>query len=343
MVDAASPDGMAQLPEGCYEIKNTITLPACRRLIGAGADKTILYRNPAGNYSQPMLRVSGRQTEACLTQISGLAFLGVRNTDDTGQDYGILMTNIKDFRIDHSYFEGFGFAGVRVEGNSSGVVDHSMFVDNFKRGIDNLGYGVVVYGKGYWVEDLQPGSPKATFVEDSLFTGNRHAIAASAGAHYVFRNNQVLNSVEACAIDAHGMGYGSAHGTQYVEIYHNVIHDPVYDECGIGIRGGGGVIFENSIQGYKNPILLILEWGTPEKSKAEYPALDQIQGLYIWDNQIKGGHPVPLVDETGVGFIEEGRDYFTQPLAGYIPYAYPHPMAKDGPFDAQPWLPTVTP
>jgi hypothetical protein len=202
---------------------------------------------------------------------------------------------------------------------------------------------VVVYGKGYWADDLQPGGPQATFVEDSLFIGNRHAIAASAGAHYVFRNNQVLNSVEACAVDAHGMGYSSAHGTQYVEIYRNTIQQPVYDECGIGIRGGGGVIFENSIGGYKNPILLILEWGTPDKYKSEYPALDQIQGLYIWDNQMRGGHSDPQVDETGVGFIQAGRDYFTQPLDGYTPYTYPHPLVSGGPLDDQPWPPTMMP
>jgi hypothetical protein len=133
IIDAAGAEGIAQLPGGCYEIKTTITLPTCSSLYGAGADKTLLYRNPTVSYSQPMLRVSGRQMKSCLTQISGLAFMGVRNTDDTGQDYGVLLTNIKDFRIDHSYFEGFGFAAVRVEGDSSGVVDHSMFVDNFKK------------------------------------------------------------------------------------------------------------------------------------------------------------------------------------------------------------------
>jgi hypothetical protein len=113
--------------------------------------------------------------------------------------------------------------------------------------------------------------------------------------------------------------------------------------AGLASGGGGGVIFENSIQGYKNPILLILEWGTPEKSKDEYPALDQIQGLYIWENQIKGGRLEPQVDVTGVGFIEEGRDYFNQPLAGYTSYSYPHPLANLGPFDSQPWPPTLTP
>ncbi len=339
IVNAAGSDGVAHLPEGCYRVTSAVNIPPCTHLIGAGADKTILYRDPDEFYTQSILRLSGSSDTTCTTQISGLALIGVRDTNDTNEDYGLIISNVVDFRVDHAYFEGFGFAGVRVEGASSGVIDHSIFVDNFKRGIDNLGYGVTVYGENHWVADPQPGGSQAVFVEDSLFVGNRHAIAANAGVHYVFRNNQVLHGVEACGVDAHGMGYGSAHGTRYVEIYHNVIEEPAYDNCGIGIRGGAGVIFENTIRDYKNPILLILEWGTPDSYKAEYPAFDQVQELYIWDNQITGGPSEPQVDETGVGFIEAGRDYFTEPLPGYVPYVYPHPLANGGKFDLDPWPP----
>jgi Pectate lyase superfamily protein len=342
-ISAVGTDGMIHLPEGCFKINSTINIPACTQLVGAGADKTILYRDPEQTYSQPILRISGRYDAACQTILSGMSLLGVRDTHDSGEDYGIVIYNVHDFRIDHLYFEGFGFAGVRVEGASSGVIDHSIFVENYKQAIDNLGYGVVIYGKGYWDSESQVGGSGATFVEDSLFVGNRHAIAASAGAHYVFRSNQVLNGVVACAVDAHGMGYGSAHGTRYVEIYRNTISNPVYDWCGIGIRGGSGVIFENTIEGYKNPILLILEWGTPDNLKKEYPAIDQIQELYIWGNQIKGGPSQPQVDETGVVFIEAGRDYFTQALPGYVPYEYPHPLVSGSLFDADPWPPSVSP
>lgn len=339
MIDAASADGVARLPEGCYLMTTTVNIPAGTQLVGAGPDKTILYRDPGKSYSEPILRVRGGRDAPGGTQISGLALLGVRNTKDTGEDYGIIISNVLDFRVDHCYFEGFGFAGVRVEGDSSGVVDHAIFIDNYKSGIENLGYGVVVYGEGCWDAEPQPGGAQAIFVEDSLFVGNRHAVAASAGAHYVFRHNQVLHNVVACAVDAHGMGYGSAHGTRYVEIYRNVIRDPVHNWCGIGIRGGAGVVFENTVEDYKNPILLILEWGTPDIYKAEYPARDQVQQLYIWNNQITGGSSEPQVDETGVGFIVVNRDYFTGPLPGYVPYEYPHPLADGGSFDAVPWPP----
>jgi len=332
-VNAAGADGVAHLPEGCYRITSAVNVPPGVRLLGAGADKTLLYRDADERPADAMLRVRGGGSAAGGTQIAGLALIGVRDTDDTVQDYGLVLSNVPEFRVDHCYLEGFGFAAVRVEGASYGVVDHSILVDNFKRGIDNLGYGVAVYGENNWMAELTPGGPRATFVEDNLFVGNRHAIAASAGAHYVFRHNQVLHNVVACAVDAHGMGYGSSRGTRYVEIYRNVIGRPDHKECGIGIRGGAGVIFENNIEGYDNPILLILEWGTPDALKDKYPAFDQVQGLYIWDNQIAGGPAAPRVDETGKGFIEAGRDYFATPPPGYVPYEYPHPLAHGGPFD----------
>lgn len=339
IVNNVGPDGIASLPEGCYRMAATVNIPAGIQLVGAGVDKTILYRDPEGTYWQPILQVRGDKDIPGETKISGIAFIGVRDTDDIGQDSGLLIFDVTNFRVDHSYFEGFSWAGLRVVGSSNGVIDHAIFVDNYKHGIDNLGYGVAVYGEDKWATDLQVGGALGTFVEDSLFIGNRHAIAASAGAHYIFRHNQVLHSIVACAVDAHGMGYGNARGTRYVEIYQNVIEDPIYHWCGIGIRGGAGVIFENTIRDYKNPILLILEWGTPDGYKANYPAFDQVQELYIWDNKITGGHSEPQVDETGVDFIKAGRDYFTEPLPGYVPYVYPHPLTSGGPFDAIPWPP----
>lgn len=334
LIKAAGPDGVVRIPAGCYEIRGSIGIPAGTRVLGAGMEETILYRDPdrAHGQDEPIFWAFGRGEGEI--QISGIAFLGVRNTNDRGKDSGIVLNNSRDFRVDHCYFEGFGSAGVRTEGRARGVIDHSIFVDNFKRGIDNLGYGVAVYGANQWADDPGAGMAEAVFVEDSVFAGNRHAIASNAGAHYVFRHNQVRGNVQACSIDAHGLGFGSTYGTRYVEIYGNLVEDPVYKPCGIGIRGGDGVIFGNTLRGFRNPILLILEWGTPEHLKSSYPAKDQIRDLWIWDNEVRGGPEEPQIDGEAEGFIEEGRDYFTQPKPGYEPYPYPHPLIAGEPLDA---------
>jgi len=103
--------------------------------MGAGAEKTILYRDPTTHYSQPSLQLRDTGNDACVTQITGISLLCVRNTDDTGQDYGIIIDNIRDFRIEHSYFEDLGFAAVRAEGDSSGVIDHSISWIDSNRGM----------------------------------------------------------------------------------------------------------------------------------------------------------------------------------------------------------------
>jgi hypothetical protein len=169
---------------------------------------------------------------------------------------------------------------------------------------------------GQWAADPGAGTDEAVFVEDCVFSGNRHAVAASSGAHYVFRHNRVLRHVKACSIDAHGPGYGWAQGTRYMEIYENTVEAPVYRQCGIGIRGGDGVIFGNTLHGFSRPVLLVLEWGMPESLKATYPAEGHIRELWIWDNQAYGGLAAPQIDQDARGFIQPGRDYFTEARPG---------------------------
>jgi len=330
----ADGDGVVQIPAGCWEITAAITIPDGTRVFGAGMGETVLYRNPhkSSGMGLPIFRVRG-QPDHGATQISGIAFVGIRDTDDTGEDYGITLLNCADYRVDHCYFEGFGWAGVEVRGRSHGVIDHCVFVDNFKQGINNLGYGVGVYGANEWPDEVQKGAAETTTVEDCVMVGSRHAISSSAGARYVFRYNVVQGNVEAHAVDAHGMGWGNARGTRAVEIYANLIERPTDKWAGIVIRGGEGVVFDNTITGYRNPILLVVEWGTPEALKSSYPAFDQIRDLWVWDNTDGSGPTGPVVDETAIGLVEKGRDYFTAAKPGYTPYAYPHPLAQGGPFD----------
>ena len=334
LIQDAGAAGVVEIPAGCWEITSAITIPDGTHVVGAGMGETILYRNPArsGGMALPIFRVRG-QTEQGRTRISGIAFVGVRDAQDKGEDYGVTLLNCTDYRVDHCYFEGFGLAAVEVSGQSRGVVDHCVFVDNFKQSINNLGYGVAVYGANEWPAAPQLGTLEASYVEDCVLLGSRHAIASSAGAHYVFRHNVVQANVVAHAVDAHGMGWGNPRGTRAVEIYANLIEKPVDKWAGVVIRGGGGVVFDNTIKGYRNPISLVVEWGTPETLKSSYPAFDQIGDLWLWENTDGRGALEPVVDETAVGLVEKGRDYFTDPKPGYAPQSYPHPLVQGGPFD----------
>lgn len=342
LVDAAEPNGVVELPWGCFEVKDTITVPEGVCLAGSGLARTILCQYPSQKDTDYRhgLRINASGPQSRL-RISGIAYVNVFPPTDTTLDKGIEIYDCKDFRVDNCYFEGFGSAAVWVEGDASGVVDHCVFVDNYKPAIGNIGDGVGVERNDAWDDHLQLGGAKAVFVEDCVFAGSRHAISSNAGAHYVFRHNLVEDNVVSHAIDAHGPGYGSERGTQCVEVYENVVRNPHHDpnagppgerdtDIGILIRGGGGVIFNNTFQSYIRPIQVVLEFGMPDELKSSYPWRDQVHDLWIWNNvgdtgpttaEVNGYTPSPQ-------YIRLNRDYFTRQKPGYTPFTYPHPLTR---------------
>lgn len=324
LVKTQSPSGIVRIPAGCFRLDRPIDVSASVQVLGAGAAKTLLVlaAEAPRRQSPVLLRVSGPGANG---RVSGIGFVGHPDPDDAEGDYALTVRNASDYRVDASYFQGFGFAAVRLDATTRAVVDSNVFVDNYKPKIRNLGYGVAVYGTGAWRDEQRIGGPDAVFVEDNVFVGSRHAIAANAGAHYVFRHNLVTRNHVSCAVDAHGPSFGSAHGTQLVEIYRNRIADPAKDWCAIGIRGGGGAIFENEIVGVRHPILLFLEWGTPESAKQSYPAPEQVHGLYVWGNRVPAGTTEVVESNDSRGFVQRNRDYHLTRPANYTPFTYPHP------------------
>jgi hypothetical protein len=335
LIATARPAATVKIPAGCYSVEKSIEIPPGLTVLGAGVEKTIIYRHPGKclNSKGQIFLIKGQKGSdtAGTTRISGIAFVGITAPDDKGWDYGVNLRNVLDFRLDNCFFDRFGFAGVSAAGKSRGVIDHCLFVDNFKKAINNVGYGVVVMGENVWPKKCVPGSADAVFIEDCQLIGSRHAVASNAGAHYVFRHNLIQGNVNSQAIDAHGMGYGSKCGTRMIEVYRNRIEKPGDRRMAMMIRGGDGLIFENTIKGYKQAIVLCLEFGTPPKLKKSYPARDQIRDMWAWKNTSNGRPVRPTIFHNAKNFIKLDRDYHLKPRPGYQPYTYPHPLTKARP------------
>jgi len=333
ILNSGSSGGVVRLPAGVYRIDGSLTMKAGVRLAGAGCLETVLYRDASfKNKRGNMMTVRG-EGGGKLTQITGISFLGVEDVSCRGTDYGVNVRGVLDFRVDHCYFERFGFASVNVSDVSRGVVDHCSFLHNFKKPVNNLGYGVVIYRGNKWEDELKLGTREATFVEDCIIVGCRHAVASNGGAHYVFRRNHVRGNVRGHAIDAHGLGYGSKRGTRCVEVYENLVEKPESGAgAGVAIRGGDGVVFRNVIKGYRSPVSLSLEGGAPAAERTGYPRKDQVRELYVWQNDPQR----VTVSRSATDHIKKDRDYFEKPRPDYKPYVYPHPLAKAGPFDPKP-------
>jgi hypothetical protein len=310
-------------------------------LQGAGAEgsePTVLFRDAADD--DPGMIAMVRSTGFDRVRISGIRFEGVSILDpngaetSVGKEIGVYLQNAVDFRVDHSFFTHTGFAGVRTEGNSSGVVDHSTFEDNFKPAVRTDGYGVVVYGIDA-LEGEAFGSARATFIEDSSFRKCRHAAAANKGARYVFRNNYVVENVVAHAVDAHGLEFGSNAGTEWIDVHNNLIEDP-NGPCNppgdsascfaVHIRGGKGLVWNNQFLHYNQGIQLRQD--TPQPTGP----------VHIYDNSLlvnEGTRSRCPNSETSPMFCVMGTmgtpTFELSPPADYVPFPYPHPLVVDGP------------
>jgi hypothetical protein len=321
--------GIVILPEGRAQITGLIRMFGGVSIVGQGPDKTILYRGDftPDNPQRGIIEVNG--LNGGNVRIQGISFEGFTTPDNDFRDAGIKLNGCQDFRIAHCFFENFGTAGILVNGASWGVIDRCVFKNIYKKAIGNLGYGVTIAGGESWNEEIQPGAKYATFIEDCDFYGCRHAVASNKSARYVFRHNYVAENVVSHSVDAHGPGYGSEIGTQWAEIYNNLIEKNTENREGIMIRGGSAVIYDNIVKDHRQAVVLTLDFDTRLDWKGPYPLPWQLHDTWCWNNTLNGKSAQPFVPKRSENYIREERDYFTRPKPGYRTFPYPHPLTNE--------------
>src|SRR5262249_59207552 len=131
--------------------------------------------------------------------------------------------------------------------------------------------------------------------------------------------------------DAHGKSSSFPRRTQSVEIYNNTINNSIVRWAGIAVRGGGGVVWGNTISGVQHGVVLQLENPGYSLDTAGYPAKDQIgnsMDVYIWGNSItsvgtnvyKYSTTNPPTAHSIDYWIQQQRDYYLTQKPGYTPY-----------------------
>jgi hypothetical protein len=331
-VHSAGTGVTVKIPAGdCNWHTQQLNVPAGVYLQGAGQDVTIIRRTGDVPNTRYLVAYNCANGEQAI--FSDMTLVG--NGDGAIQDKGLgLLNGCKDFKVHDSKFTDFIFSGVYVGDapHQRGVIYKNNFINNFSASLMNLGYGVVVYGGGAWPE-LELGSPNAVFIEDNYFSGNRHNVASNNGSVYVFRHNTVVGQDPAkdfAMTDAHGLS-SSPRGSRSFEIYDNVYSTNIssgLQRTAIGIRGGDGVIFNNTIDGTISRGVELM----PEGFRCgTYPGQDQIRSVYIWNNRPHGNAAriKNAVDNECPKSIKLNRDYFLKAKPGYRPYTYPHPLRND--------------
>lgn len=327
-VSAAASGTTINIPAGdCNWGTAQLNIKAGVYLHGAGQDNTIIRR--VGNVPNTAYLIAYDCSNGLRADVSEMTLVG--NANGSIQDKGLgLLNGCIDFKVYNSTFKNFIFSALYV-GESAiqrGVIYKNNFINNFSANLMNLGYGVVVYGNGTWPA-ISLGTQNAVFVEDNYFSGNRHNIASNNGSIYVFRYNTVVGQDPAkdfAMADAHGLS-SSPRGSRSYEIYNNNFSTNIsggLQRTAIGIRGGDGVIFNNTATA---SISRTVELMTEGFSCGTYPGADQIRSLYIWNNSsnASNGYTTNGIDNECPASIGLNRDYFLSAKPGYSPYTYPHP------------------
>lgn len=315
--------GTVHLPaETFYFNDETVQIPGGVNVIGAGIENTILQQNKPATFNT-MFYLDGDNI-----RVSGIEFKGLMESSDIGVDGSAIQVRSGiDFRIDHCKFIDFPDVAIGVSSGSTrvirGVIDHNIFDNPYKDEYPSSvwGYGIVISSSitQDWDDDIThflgkyetiPTIFPTVYIEDNVFDRTRHAVASNQLGWYVFRYNtasQTWNSI----VDVHGSS-PTAGGGRGCEVYGNTLIGTV----GIGLRGGSGVVWNNTIQTSGADISIIKDQsGT---------LLRPLNDYWIWDN----GDAVVTSD----GNYIEDQDYFlrepnqAQDGFTYTPYPYPHPL-----------------
>ncbi len=344
--DAAKDGDTIVLPAGdYYEFNKTVYIKNGVSMRGQGKGTTKIHASSAftGNM---LIWNNERKTSDRRVEIKDFSLYGPGAGKDASAVHyvGIRLNNayqMLDFIVHNFHGEQFSTAAILIWGVQYGsdvtqtrIVRGLIYNSSFKEVYSTpagVGYGVSLQGDN-WIEsegNEQPlGSADSIFVEDCTFDHCRHGFASGRGSIQVVRYCTFTHPYTQPTgytqhlLDAHGTRSGDK-TTQAYEYYHNTLDGTgaLGEAKGIGLRGGHGVVWENTFINTPQWIRLNAD-DTTEDSDLYF-----LHDLYIWGNTVDG-NPQPS-DAPFNGFpeyIKKNEDYFMYQLAGYTPYPYPHPL-----------------
>lgn len=363
-IDAAADGDTVLVPAGsCTWTTTQAMTPAVSianktlTLQGAGIDRTTITDGTGYQAFEQALVLDSAAGK--VIRLTGFTFQGGHDQEWHGivNIWGS-STCCAGFRVDHVRFVDTINHTIEI-GDAFGVIDHCT--------IEGNSGGILVKstypGDSSWAAPLELGSARAVYVEDCVFDFDAHyrgAIDAQSGGRYVFRHNTLINTY----ITNHGTETGyPERGAFSFEIYANTLSSSEDWFTAMFLRGGTGVIFDNTASGFGNLAVAANyrscdpygDWGRCDGTSAfdgnaeanGYPCFDQIgrstdagpgtaqalEPLYQWGN-ILDGLEADLTVHWGcpqvAEHIQENRDYFDNtPRPGYTPYTYPHPLTQE--------------
>jgi hypothetical protein len=334
-------------------------------IVGAGQGTTNITYNGPDAYNSAAFHVDNDAgTPKDDFEISHLTIIHGSSLGNIASGTNMIMVwdAGPDWRIHHvtitSAYSGSMVGIGRNQGSNSGLVDNCIFnatnssghtkafqINAKDRDTETAGGSPSVSnGSTSWGAASTFGTKENLYIEDCTF--NWTAVYTGAdmdeGARVVWRYNTFTGT----GIGSHGDDGGNTdRGVRHYEIYNNTFDsNGVGHYVCIGLRGGTGVIYNNTFSGNYGTGLIMYHycadactgpcsggWTKP----CSYPCSGQIgQGpdnttdpLYFWNNTWNDGLGL-TVQSCASSIIQSGRDYYNESGAkpGYTAYTYPHPL-----------------
>jgi len=304
-VDAASDGDLVVIPAGsCTWVSYVSWSNKNISLVGAGIDKTVITADSTMAFSV----VNNKKSSF---RISGMTIQGIGNSQKVFKlNSEASSTGVKGWRIDHIRFnfsKPNGIYAFYISGINWGLIDNCIF--------DGAGYlGVVVAGYvssdgwpppnglGYysWSQPLTFGNDEAIYVEDCTWNFPVGSYVSSVndmyyGGKMVFRYNKVTNTY----YQSHAARGQDRGGNIWSEVYNNTFNstDPNWTRA-IHIRGGSGIIYNNTFAGYFSTIHVDNQRSCGANTSLPFGACD---GTSSWDGNAPGETGWPCLDQIGRG------------------------------------------
>ena len=306
-ISAAVKGDIVSIPAGSCTWSGGVTIDKDITVQGAGSTSTTITPSNAGI---TLFTIYG---PCRLTQV-GFYF--------TGTPSGLVRPSRKGWRIDHCKFnilDGGNAIFAMGSGYSdlpAGLIDNNVFTDTKVR---SHGTSSGDAANRQWNEDAGLGNSDCVYIEDNKFTrtqdGNNVLDAQYSGGT-VFRFNTLVNA----EVMTHGQINKLNRSPRRIEIYHNNISSdatvggivPIY------LRGGEGVIFNNTITGswdWMDEILFSFDrsfsgYGLPIcDGTREYDGNEPGESGWLCRDQIGAGRDSTLTVISGGPYTATPPDY----------------------------------
>lgn len=310
-VTSAADGDTVLIPAGTCSWTTELDITKGITLMGSGMDQTILQDNVPKTGSNTSSLLGFNVAAPRTFRLTALTIQGAATDPNIwNKGHVKLDGSSKTFRVDHLKVTNQQTSAIVIDGDLWGVIDHSVFSGSFKYGIKvmHTKWGGQDFGDGSWSEQLYWGTEKAVYIEDCDFTELDPGFSSSAldgldGARVVFRYNTLHNQNGT----EHGADSGQRErGFRSLELYNNTY---IFNRAVAfiqWIRGGTGVVFNNTVTGGGSPNKFVQlnncrDNGAGCSAGTSYPPWGACDGSGPFDQNTAGQSGYRCVDQPGSG------------------------------------------